>query len=145
MAKPGNNRPSHRPLQGLNFFTMAHQITLDTEEFLKALSRLKPKIIRKITKSDDLFITYLRGHGVPFRTSGYKTLCPILKAKWQGDVSVNFGTILSFLKVKPTGPEVNITYAEGRLKIENLSMPANRSSTPEEIASMSASELSKYR
>lgn len=115
---------------------MSHLITLDTPEFLKALRRLKPKRVNKAVQADALYIAYLDSQAV-FCTSGVETRCPVLGAKWPGYASVTFGFLLPFLRVKPIRPQVSISFADGRLKIETLSWPSKWATTQPWIAAAS--------
>ena len=108
--------------------SMSHLITLDTLEFLKVLQRLKPKSVNKAVQADALYIAYLDGEAV-FCTSGVETRCPVLGAQWPGYASVTFGFLLPFLRAKPIRPQVNVSFADGRLKIETLSCPSKWATT----------------
>ena len=115
---------------------MANQITLDTQEFLKVIRRLKPKRVNKLVRADRLYIAYLEGESV-FCTSGVETRCPVLTADWDGYASVPFGRMLPFLRVNPAGSQVSIVCADGKAKIDTWSMPAQWAATPPWISAAS--------
>lgn len=129
---------------------MSGLLIIETEEFLGALSRLKPAAPRRrkstsvrISKNiieDDFYISFLFGEAV-FSSHGVQTKCAVKSAKWHGYISTNFQTILTFLKVKPTGGTVSISFLGNRLKIEGLTLPCKWAPVPDWIGQMSAEAL----
>ena len=127
---------------------MSGSLILDTTEFLGALARLKPLAprrrkttrITKMAKEDDLYIAVLDGEAI-FSSHGVQTKCVIEKASWSGYVSTDFGLVLTFLKVKPTGNTVTISFTGNKLKIESLTIACKWAPVPDWIGSMSAEAL----
>lgn len=129
---------------------MSGLLIIETEKFLGALSRLKPVAPRKrksvgtrISKKiieDDFYISFLFGEAV-FSSHGVQTKCEVESAKWQGYISTNFQAILTFLKVKPTGKTVSISFLGNQLKIEGFSMPCKWAPVPDWIGQISADAL----
>lgn len=123
---------------------------LDTNEFLAALKRLKPFAPRRRTTTrygavkrvinDDLYISLLFGEAV-FSSHGVQTRCVVEKANWRGYVSTDFGLVLTFLKVKPTGKTVTISTIGDKLRIESLTIACHWAPIPEWIGQMSAEAL----
>ncbi len=123
---------------------------LDTNEFLAALKRLKPVAPRrrktiqygaiKRVIEHDLYISLLFGEAV-FSSHGAQTRCVVEKASWRGYVTTDFGMVLTFLKIKPTGKTVTIAILEDKLKIESLIIPCQWAPVPEWIGNMSAEAL----
>ena len=129
---------------------MSGTLVIDTSEFLAALARLKPVaprrrkttrigIAKKIVE-DDFYISFLFGEAV-FSSHGVQTRCVVEKADWRGYVSTDFGMVLTFLKVKPTGKTVNIYFLGNKLKIESLTIPCQWAPVPDWIGQMSAEAL----
>ena len=129
---------------------MSGTLIIDTNEFLAALARLKPVAPRRrkttrigITKKiieDDLYISFLFGEAV-FSSHGVQTRCIVDKADWNGYVSTDFGMILTFLKVKPTGKTVTISFLGNKLRIDSFSIACQWAPVPDWIGSMSAEAL----
>jgi hypothetical protein len=127
---------------------MSGTLVIDTNEFLAALARLKPVAPRKrkttrITKKvveDDFYISYLFGEAV-FSSHGVQTRCVVEKASWNGYISTDFGMVLTFLKVKPTGKTVTISFANNKLKIESLTIACQWAPVPDWIGQMSTEAL----
>lgn len=129
---------------------MSGLLIIETEKFLEALSRLKPvaprkrkstgtRISKKIVE-DDFYISFLFGEAV-FSSHGVQTKCEVESAKWHGYISTNFHAVLTFLKVKPTGKTVSISFLGNQLKIEGFSMPCKWAPVPDWIGQMSADAL----
>lgn len=129
---------------------MSGLLIIDTDKFLAALSRLKPvaprrrkaigtRISKKIIE-DDFYISFLFGEAV-FSSHGVQTKCEVESAKWHGYISTKFHTVLTFLKVKPTGKTVSISFLGNQLKIEGLSLPCKWAPVPDWIGQMSAEAL----
>lgn len=129
---------------------MSGLLTIDTNEFLAALGRLKPVapkrrkttrigIAKKIIE-DDFYISYLFGE-VIFSSHGVQTKCIAENAKWDGYISTDFGMVLTFLKVKPAGKTVTISFLGNRLKIDSLTIDCKWAPVPEWIGHMSAEAL----
>ena len=125
---------------------MSGTLVIDTNEFLAALDRLKPMaprrrkttrigIAKKIIE-DDFYISFLFGEAV-FSSHGVQTRCIVEKADWQGYVSTNFGMFLTFLKVKPTGKTVTISFLGNKLKIETLTIACQWAPVPDWIGQIS--------
>lgn len=127
---------------------MSGNLVIDTNEFLAALARLKPVAPRKrkttrITKKvveDDLYISFLFGEAV-FSSHGVQTRCIVEKADWHGYISTDFGMVLTFLKVKPSGKTVTISFTGNKLKIESLTIACQWAPVPDWIGQMSAEAL----
>lgn len=127
---------------------MSGTLVIDTTEFLGALSRLKPVAPRRrktsrITKrivEDDFYISYLFGE-VVFSSHGVQTRCLAEKADWHGYVSTDFGALLTFLKVKPIGKTVTISFTGNKLKIESLTISCQWAPVPDWIGQMSTDAL----
>jgi hypothetical protein len=129
---------------------MSGILVIDTKEFLAALARLKPvaprrrkttriSISKKIVE-DDFYISYLLGE-VVFSSHGVQTKCIAERANWNGYISTDFGMVLTFLKVKPTGKNVTISFSGNKLKIESLTISCKWAPVPEWIGNMSAEAL----
>jgi len=129
---------------------MSGTLVIDTNEFLAALARLKPVaprrrkttrigIAKKIIE-DDFYISFLFGEAV-FSSHGVQTRCVVEKADWRGYVSTDFGMILTFLKVKPTGKTVSISFQGNKLKIDTLTISCQWAPVPDWIGSMSTDAL----
>jgi len=129
---------------------MSGKLVIDTNEFLAALARLKPVAPRRrkttrigIAKKvieDDFYISFLFGEAV-FSSHGVQTRCVVEKADWHGYVSTDFGMILTFLKVKPTGKTVTISFLGNKLKIDTLTVSCQWAPVPDWIGSMSTEAL----
>ena len=129
---------------------MSGTLVIDTNEFLAALTRLKPVAPRRrkttrigISKKiieDDFYISFLFGEAV-FSSHGVQTRCVVEKADWQGYVSTDFGMVLTFLKIKPTGETVIISFIGNKLKIESLTIACQWAPVPDWIGQMSADAL----
>ena len=129
---------------------MAGTLIIETHEFLAALARLKPVaprrrkttrigIAKKIIE-DDFYISFLFGEAV-FSSHGVQTRCVVEKADWHGYVSTDFNMVLTFLKVKPTGKTVTISFLGNKLKIESLTIECQWAPVPDWIGQMSAEAL----
>ncbi|MBU3613289.1 hypothetical protein ICN46_00065 [Polynucleobacter sp. Latsch14-2] len=129
---------------------MSGKLVIDTNEFLAALARLKPVAPRRrkttlvgISKriiEDDFYISFLFGEAV-FSSHGVQTRCVVEQADWHGYVSTDFGMILTFLKVKPTGKTVTISFLGNKLKIDSFSITCQWAPVPDWIGSMSTEAL----
>ena len=129
---------------------MSGSLVIDTSEFLAALARLKPVAPkrRKTTRigiakkviADDFYISFLFGEAV-FSSHGVQTKCVVEKADWRGYVSTDFGMVLTFLKVKPSGKTVTISFLGNKLKIESLTIACQWSPVPDWIGEMSTEAL----
>jgi hypothetical protein len=129
---------------------MSGTLIIDTVEFLAALARLKPvaprrrkttriSIAKKIIE-DDFYISFLFGE-VVFSSHGVQTKCVAELANWNGYISTDFGMVLTFLKVKPTGKNVTISFSGNKLKIESLIIPCQWAPVPDWIGNMNAEAL----
>ena len=129
---------------------MSGTLVIDTNEFLAALARLKPvapkrrkttriSISKKIIE-DDFYISFLFGEAV-FSSHGVQTRCVVEKSDWHGYVSTDFGMVLTFLKVKPTGKTVTISFLGNKLKIESLTITCQWAPVPDWIGQMSTDAL----
>lgn len=129
---------------------MSGNLVIDTNEFLAALTRLKPVaprrrkttriyIAKKIIK-DNLYISYLFGEAI-FSSHGVQTKCLVEQANWNGYVSTDFAMVLTFLKIKPTGKNVTISFVGNKLKIESLIISCQWAPVPEWIGNTSAEAL----
>ena len=103
---------------------MSNEILVDTQEFLGAIGRLKPARVRKIDKAQDLCIAYTDGEGISFRRNSIAAVCPVIRAKWTGEATVNFGAVLTFLKIKPSKSRLSIAFVDGKLWIDTLALAA---------------------
>ena len=127
---------------------MSGEMILDTTEFLLALSRLKPIAPRRRSSTrpkksnidEDLYISYLYEEAI-FSARGVQTKCVVEKARWHGYVTVNIGTVLSFLKVKPKNKTVTLSFALNKFKIETLTIPCKWAPVPDWIGAMSTEAL----
>lgn len=127
---------------------MSGTLVIDTTEFLAALARLKPvaprrrkttRISKKIVV-DDFYISFLFGEAV-FSSHGVQTKCVVEKADWRGYVSTDFGMVLTFLKVKPTGKTVTISFTGNKLKIDSFTIECQWAPVPDWIGQMSVEAL----
>lgn len=129
---------------------MSGTLIIDTNEFLAALARLKPVAprrrkstrigIAKKVVEDDFYISFLFGEAV-FSSHGVQTRCVVEKADWRGYVSTDFGMVLTFLKIKPSGKTVTITFQGNKLKIDSFSIACQWAPVPEWIGHMSTEAL----
>ena len=129
---------------------MSGSLVIDTNEFLAALARLKPvapkrrkttriSISKKIIE-DNFYISFLFGEAV-FSSHGVQTRCTVEKSDWHGYVSTDFGMVLTFLKVKPNGKTVTISFLGNKLKIESLTIACQWAPVPDWIGQMSTDAL----
>jgi hypothetical protein len=129
---------------------MSGSLVIDTNEFLAALARLKPlapkrrktthiSMSKKIIE-DDFYISFLFGEAV-FSSHGVQTRCVVERADWHGYISTDFGMILTFLKVKPAGKTVTISFLGNKLKIDSFSIACQWAPVPDWIGSMSTEAL----
>lgn len=129
---------------------MAGSLVIDTQEFLGALARLKPVAPRRrrttrvgIAKkviADDFYISFLFGEAI-FSSHGVQTRCVVEKADWRGYVSTDFNMVLTFLKVKPSGTTVTISFLGNKLKIDSLTIACQWAPVPDWIGQISTEAL----
>ena len=86
-------------------------------------------------RAGELYIGKSDGEAI-FTINGAMTRVPIVECDWEGFAVTTFGAIASFLKIPPAGDTVKIRYAEGRLKIDSLSLSAKWAGAPDWIAAM---------
>lgn len=100
------------------------KITLSSQEFINAIKRMTPSRVRKVIKNDEIAI-FVSNRTLTLSNRQTVTECPLIKNMWDGCVIVRFSVLLSFLTIPPATPEISIAFKDGKLKIANLSVPAN--------------------
>jgi len=117
---------------------MNNLITLKTRDFLDAMERLKKpkssfdqktKKRTKIINAQECYVSLNRTEAV-FSTELVRVHCPIISGEWKGYAITNLASFLIFLKVKPVGKEIKISYANGKLTMDTLSVAAKFSELP---------------
>ena len=117
---------------------MTNLITLKTKDFLDAIGRLKKpdnpfeqktKKRTKIINTQECYVSLNRTEAV-FSTELVRVHCPIISGEWKGYAITNLASFLIFLKVKPVGKEIKISYTDGKLAIDTLSVTAKFSDLP---------------
>ena len=117
---------------------MTNLITLKTKDFLDAMERLKKpkssfdqktKKRTKIINTQECYVSLNRTEAV-FSTELVRVHCPIISAEWKGYAITNLASFLIFLKVKPVGKEIKISYTDGKLTLDTLSVTAKFSDLP---------------
>lgn len=112
---------------------MEHSIKLNTKDFLTAIAAIKPSRITKRSKAYEMHIAYLK-RKVVFAAEAKQTAFEALEADWEGDVSLNFGAVLSFLTIKPVTEQILLVYKDNKIKIGTLTLPAKWTSLPAWLA-----------
>jgi hypothetical protein len=117
---------------------MTNLITLKTKDFLDAIGRLKKpdnpfeqksKKSTKIINVQECYVSLNRTEAV-FSTGLVRVHCPIISGEWKGYAMTNLASFLIFLKVKPVGKEINISYADGKITIDTLTVAGKFSDLP---------------
>jgi len=112
---------------------MEYSIKLKTEDFLAAIAAIKPSRITKRAKAYEMHIAYLKKK-VVFAAEAKQTTFNALEADWEGDVSLNFGAVLSFLTIKPAADQIQIIFKDNKIKIGTLTIPAKWTALPSWLA-----------
>ena len=116
---------------------MIAEMLIDTEEFLAVLKRLKPRKTTKASLAEELYIALFNGEAI-FCVRGIQTKCLVEKAaNWGGYIEVNSGVVLSFLAVRPAGPNIKLSVQGDVFQIENIKVPCKTMESPEWITAMS--------
>jgi len=110
------------------------RLSLRTTDFLTAVRTIKPRRVTKQAQLSECQLGYLDGEAV-FCVHGAETRRPAA-GRWPGFVCFRFAYLLAFLKVRPVGEEIVFGYADDRLRIDSISVPASWAGTPEWIAEM---------
>lgn len=108
------------------------ELSLNSREFINAIERMTPSRVRKITKNDEIAI-FVMNKTLILSSRQLFTECPLIKNMWDGCVIVRFNVLLSFLTIPPVTPEILISFKDGKLKIANLTVPANWLTAPQWI------------
>jgi hypothetical protein len=116
---------------------MIAEMIIDTEEFLTVLKRLKPRKSTKASLAEELYIALFNGEAI-FCLRGVQTRCLVEKSiNWRGYIEVNSGVVLSFLAVRPAGPNIKLSVRGDVFQIENIKAPCKTMQSPEWITAMS--------
>ena len=111
---------------------MSNQILVFTKEFLMAIEKLMPeKLNRSNKKSNSELKVFFRlvENKLEISTLYSKAICPIVDGNWDDYVSFEFKFLMSFIKFPPTNEQINILYAEKKLKVDTLIFPASLTKT----------------
>ncbi len=92
------------------------------DDFLKAIKALKPLRMPKAYLGKELQIGLLGGEAV-FCIEGAQTRCAA-KGDWEGFVCLSYGLVLPYLKVKPDGDPLRLSFEGGRLRIGSTRLTA---------------------
>ena len=111
---------------------MANEILLLTKDFLKAIEILMPSKLTRINKKSNselkVFFRFVENH-LEASTLYSKAMCPIAKGEWNDYVSFEFKFLMSLIKFPPTNEQIQILYADKKIKIDTLIFPASLTKT----------------
>jgi hypothetical protein len=119
---------------------MNAEMIIETDEFLSALDKLKPQRKTKTTLAEEMIIALYKDEAV-FCVQGIQTSCIVENAKWNGYITVNAATVLSFLKSKPLNKTVKLTVNQNIFQIERLKIPCKTMQSPEWVTAISVDSL----
>jgi hypothetical protein len=111
---------------------MANQLSVLTNDFLKAIEVLMPaKLTRSNKKSNSELKVFFRlvENKLEISTLYSKAILPIANGDWDDYVSFEFKFLMSLIKFPPTNEQMKILYADKKIKIDTLIFPASITKT----------------
>ena len=107
-------------------------IDLPTEDFIKALKTVKPRLRSTAKKAGTLDISLINGQAV-FCVGGAMTRISA-KGHWAGLLETPFLTLLSFIQVPPAGDTVKLQFDGEKFKIGSFRCKATWQNVSEQFA-----------
>lgn len=95
---------------------------LARDDFVDALKMLSPGRMLKSRLAQELQIGLVNGEAV-FCIEGAITRCPAC-GDWNGFVSLAYGSVAPYIRVRPSSDPVRLTFEGQRLKLEQSRFPA---------------------
>ncbi len=111
---------------------MTNQILVFTKDFLEAIEVLMPEKLTRINKKSNLELkVFFRSveNKLEISTLYSKAICPIVDGIWDDYVSFEFKFLMSLIKFPPTNEQIQILYADKKIKIDTLIFPASLTKT----------------